>query len=37
MKSIFVSEVYAELEARINSLTDNNPAQWGKMNAYQMV
>lgn len=37
MKSIFDTNVYSELEARINSLTDNNAAQWGKMNVYQMV
>lgn len=37
MKSIFDTNVYTELETRINALNENYTAQWGKMNAYQMV
>lgn len=37
MKSIFDTTTKQELVTRINSLTDNHKAQWGKMNAFQMV
>lgn len=37
MKSIFDTSVYTELETRIQTLNDSHTAQWGKMNAYQMV
>lgn len=37
MKSIFDSPLRAELVKRISSLTDQNKAQWGKMNVFQMA
>lgn len=37
MNSAFDKTVREELITRINSLSDNNKAQWGKMNAFQMV
>jgi Protein of unknown function (DUF1569) len=37
MKSIFDKKTRDELLIRINSVTENSTAQWGKMNAYQMV
>lgn len=37
MKTIFDSNTVASLLSRINSLQANNPTQWGKMNAYQML
>lgn len=37
MKSVFDPSVRNELISRIHSVNANNPAQWGKMNAYQMV
>lgn len=37
MKSIFDTTAKQELVTRINSLTNNHKAQWGKMNAFQMV
>jgi hypothetical protein len=37
MKSVFETSVQEELIRRINAVTDTNKAQWGKMNAYQMV
>lgn len=37
MKSIFDKTTREEVIARINSLNDNNTAQWGKMNLYQML
>jgi hypothetical protein len=37
MKSIFDKSTREELIDRITSLNDNGSAQWGKMNAYQMV
>jgi len=37
MKTIFDQATRHELIARIQKLEEVNPAQWGKMNAYQMV
>lgn len=37
MKTIFDTQTVAALVDRINTLHPNSPAQWGKMNAYQMV
>lgn len=37
MKSVFDSAVRGELSARINSLSPQHTALWGKMNVYQMV
>jgi hypothetical protein len=37
MKTIFDQNTKDELIVRIHSLDENNKAQWGKMNAYQMV
>lgn len=37
MKTIFDRETVAGLVNRINALQANSPAQWGKMNAYQML
>lgn len=37
MKSILDSDVRRELLSRIEVLTADHKAQWGKMNAYQMV
>lgn len=37
MKTIFDSAIRDELIIRINALTENNTAQWGKMNVYQML
>lgn len=37
MKSVFETSVREELIKRINSLSPQNNAQWGKMNVYQMV
>jgi Protein of unknown function (DUF1569) len=37
MKTIFDIATKEELIARINSINENSKAQWGKMNAYQMV
>ncbi len=37
MKTIFDKNTRDELIQRINSLTENNKAQWGKMNLYQML
>jgi hypothetical protein len=37
MKSIFDPSTRQELVSRINSLSQQNPAQWGKMNAFQML
>lgn len=37
MKTIFEQATRDELISRINSLHENNVAQWGKMNVYQMV
>ena len=36
MKTIFDKAAREELISRINALTKQNTAQWGKMNAYQM-
>ena len=37
MNSVFETATREELIKRINSLSDTNKAQWGKMNAFQMV
>ena len=37
MKTVFDKITRDELIARINTLDENNTAQWGKMNVYQMV
>ena len=37
MKTIFDKATRDELIARINTVNENNTAQWGKMNVYQMV
>ncbi len=37
MKTIFDNTTRAELTNRINRLSQNAAAQWGKMNVYQMV
>jgi hypothetical protein len=37
MKTIFDKTSRDELIARINKLQENNTAQWGKMNVYQML
>lgn len=37
MKTIFDKTTRSELIDRINSLNETNAAQWGKMNAFQMV
>ncbi|MFT3679905.1 MAG: DUF1569 domain-containing protein [Ferruginibacter sp.] len=37
MKTVFDLSTQAELSKRINSLSSKNIAQWGKMDAYQMI
>lgn len=37
MQSIFDEKTREELITRIESLTENSVAQWGKMNVYQML
>ena len=37
MKTVFDKTTRDELADRINLLTENKAAQWGKMNAYQML
>ncbi|MGG9963138.1 DUF1569 domain-containing protein [Ferruginibacter sp. SUN106] len=37
MKSVFDESTRTELTGRINLLTENSSAQWGKMNVYQML
>lgn len=37
MKTVWDAETRAELIARMSKLTATTPAQWGKMNAAQMV
>jgi hypothetical protein len=37
MKTIFDKTTRDELINRINTLSENSTAQWGKMNVYQMV
>lgn len=37
MKSVLDKATRDELIGRINSLTENSKAQWGKMNVYQML
>jgi hypothetical protein len=37
MKTIFDKATREGLIARINSLNENNTAQWGKMNVYQII
>ena len=37
MKSIFDSETYKEVKARLNQLNENSVAHWGKMSVGQMT
>lgn len=37
LKTVFNQSTREELIRRINSLSENNKAQWGKMNLYQML
>ena len=37
MKSVFEASTREELVTRINALSQQNNAQWGKMNVFQMV
>ena len=37
MKTLFDKETRQGLIARISALDENNTAQWGKMNIYQMI
>ena len=37
MKTVFDTTTRNELIQRINTLTESNTAQWGKMNVYQMI
>ncbi|MBI3234482.1 MAG: DUF1569 domain-containing protein [Bacteroidetes bacterium] len=37
MKTIFNHQTREELISRVNSLNNNNQAQWGKMNVYEMI
>lgn len=37
MKTIFDTKTVAEFVSRINLLQENNKAQWGKMDAFQML
>jgi hypothetical protein len=37
MKTLFDSQVRTEITNRIQQLTPNHKAQWGKMNAHQMI
>lgn len=37
MKTVFEKSTRDELISRINSLSENNKALWGKMNVYQMT
>jgi len=37
MKSVFDKATREELISRINSLSENSTARWGKMNVYQML
>ena len=37
MKTIFDKTTRDELITRVNTLTENSTAQWGKMNVYQVV
>lgn len=37
MKTIFNENTVADLVSRINSLQSNSKAEWGKMDAYQML
>lgn len=37
MKTIFDSSTRDELSARVNALSENSQALWGKMNVYQML
>ena len=37
MKTVLDKATREELISRINSLNENNKAEWGKMNAYQML
>jgi len=37
MNTVFDKSTREQLIERINTITENNKAQWGKMNTYQMV
>ena len=37
MKSLFETDTYEEIRARLNGLTENNERQWGKMTVGQML
>jgi hypothetical protein len=37
MKTLFKKNTVSSLITRINSLKTEDEAQWGKMNAYQMI
>lgn len=37
METIFDKTIRSKLISRVNSLTNNHKAQWGKMNIYQMT
>lgn len=37
MKSFFEDGVYEEISSRLNTLNENTPSQWGKMNVAQML
>jgi hypothetical protein len=37
MKTVFDKQTRDNLATRINSLSENSTAQWGKMNVYQML
>ena len=37
MKDIFNQETIATFKARIANISENSTAQWGKMDAYQML
>jgi hypothetical protein len=37
MKDIYESQTLSELTTRIDALSSNSPAQWGKMNVAQML
>lgn len=37
MKDIFNQNTITEFKSRINNISENSTAQWGKMNVYQML
>ncbi|MEM6321351.1 MAG: DUF1569 domain-containing protein [Bacteroidota bacterium] len=37
MKDIFKQETIANFKARINNISEDSTAEWGKMNVYQML